>query len=168
MPEDRNHETAARTFLRTMLEPPLATGRRGVAEEPVQVTDELLAHVAEAPVLKVEGLNSPVKIASMELLCKGRIFLVRVRTAAGDEGIGVPNAMHLIHTYPIFINRVRRSSWVRMHASSSRCSGNCTGTTTITSTRALRSGSAWRPPSSPSSTCSASSPASRSATCSAA
>jgi hypothetical protein len=42
----------------------------------------------------------------MELFCNGRNFLVRVRTTDGAEGIAVPNAMHLIHTYPIFINRV--------------------------------------------------------------
>src|SRR5262249_51927275 len=65
-----------------------------------------LVRAAEAPVLKVEGLNSPVKIASMELLRNGRNFLVRVRTASGDEGLSVPNAMHLVHTYPIFLNRV--------------------------------------------------------------
>ena len=48
----------------------------------------------------------PVKIASMELLRNRRNFLVRVRTTDGAEGIGVPNAMHLVHTYPIFLNRV--------------------------------------------------------------
>ena len=42
----------------------------------------------------------------MELLRNGRNFVVRVRTADGALGIGVPNAMHLIHTYPIFVNRV--------------------------------------------------------------
>ncbi len=42
----------------------------------------------------------------MELLRNRRNFLVRVRTTDGAEGIGVPNAMHLVHTYPIFLNRV--------------------------------------------------------------
>ena len=51
-------------------------------------------------------LEKPVKIASMELLRNRRNFLVRVRTTDGAEGIGVPNAMHLVHTYPIFLNRV--------------------------------------------------------------
>jgi L-alanine-DL-glutamate epimerase-like enolase superfamily enzyme len=45
-------------------------------------------------------------IASMELLRNGRNFLVRVRTRDGVEGLSVPNAMHLVHTYPIFLNRV--------------------------------------------------------------
>ena len=52
------------------------------------------------------GSDRPVKIASMELLRNGRNFVVRVRTTDGAEGIGVPNAMHLVHTYPIFLNRV--------------------------------------------------------------
>ena len=59
-----------------------------------------------APVLRVDGLDKPVKIAAMELLRNGRNFVVRARTTDGAEGIGVPNAMHLIHTYPIFVNRV--------------------------------------------------------------
>jgi len=65
-----------------------------------------LDEVAAAPVLRVDGLGKPVKIAFMELLRNGRNFLVRVRAADGAEGIGVPNAMHMIHTYPIFLNRV--------------------------------------------------------------
>ena len=84
---------------------PLA-GRRGWADEPGVVSEERLAEVAEAPVLRVDALTEPVTIASMELLRNGRNFLVRVRSKEGAEGIGVPNAMHLIHTYPIFLNRV--------------------------------------------------------------
>jgi L-alanine-DL-glutamate epimerase-like enolase superfamily enzyme len=64
--------------------------------------DEVLA----TPVLRVDSLDKPVVIASMELLRNGRNFVVRVRTSDGAEGIGVPNAMHLVHTYPIFLNRV--------------------------------------------------------------
>ncbi len=68
--------------------------------------DRRLAEVANAPVLRVDGLEQPVKIASMELLRNRRNFLVRVRAADGAEGIAVPNAMHMVHTYPIFLNRV--------------------------------------------------------------
>ena len=81
-------------------------GRRGWADEGGGVTSEQLAKIAEAPVLRGEGLPEPVTIESMELLRNGRNFLVRVRSKEGAEGIGVPNAMHLIHTYPIFLNRV--------------------------------------------------------------
>ncbi len=62
--------------------------------------------VATAPVLRVEGLDRPVEIASVELLRNGRNFLVRARSTGGAEGIAVPNAMHMIHLYPVFLNRV--------------------------------------------------------------
>jgi L-alanine-DL-glutamate epimerase-like enolase superfamily enzyme len=70
--------------------------------------DRRLDEAARAPVLRLDGSDKPVKIASMELLRHRRNFLVRVRTTDGTEGIGVPNAMHLVHTYPIFLNRVAR------------------------------------------------------------
>jgi L-alanine-DL-glutamate epimerase-like enolase superfamily enzyme len=57
-------------------------------------------------VLRVEGLERPVTIAAMDLLRNRREFLVRVRTRDGAEGLAVANSMHLIHTYPIFLNRV--------------------------------------------------------------
>jgi L-alanine-DL-glutamate epimerase-like enolase superfamily enzyme len=68
--------------------------------------DERLARVLAEPVLNVEGLVGPVEITSMELLRNGRNFLVRVRAKDSAEGMSAPNAMHLIHTYPIFVNRV--------------------------------------------------------------
>ena len=65
-----------------------------------------LDDVAVAPVLHVNELETPVKIATMELLRHGRHFVVRVRSTDGTVGLAVPNAMHMIHTYPIFLNRV--------------------------------------------------------------
>lgn len=103
---------ARRSFLRSTLGVGAGAGllatsaRRGAGDEPSGVTDEQLVRAAEAPVLKVDGLTSPVQIASMELLKNGKTFLVRVRTTAGDEGLGVPNAMRLIDVYPIFLNNV--------------------------------------------------------------
>ncbi len=97
-----------RSFLGTALGSAILPGiaRGGAADEHRRVTPERLDEVAAAPVLSVEGLEKPVTIASMELLRNRRNFLVRVRTTDGAEGIAVPNAMHLIHTYPIFLNRV--------------------------------------------------------------
>ena len=85
---------------------PVSCAEGATAAEDRQSLEHRLDEVAAAPVLRVDGLDKPVKIASMELLRNGRNFLVRVRTTDGAEGIGVPNAMHLIHTYPIFLNRV--------------------------------------------------------------
>src|SRR4051812_22104058 len=78
----------------------------GVADDARRVSDAQLDRALEAPVLDAKGLPSPLKIASMTLLRNGKNFVVRVRTAGGDEGVAVPNCMHLVHTYPIFVNRV--------------------------------------------------------------
>ncbi|HEU5119197.1 MAG TPA: mandelate racemase/muconate lactonizing enzyme family protein [Isosphaeraceae bacterium] len=75
------------------------------AQEDRDRTDRLQA-AAEAPVLQVKGLDQPVHIESMDLLRNGREFLVRVRSRDGAEGLSVANSMHLVHTYPIFLNRV--------------------------------------------------------------
>jgi L-alanine-DL-glutamate epimerase-like enolase superfamily enzyme len=98
-----------RSFLRTSLGAGaglVAASRRGRADEAPRVSYEELDRAAEEPALRVEGLSSPVKIASMELLRNGQNFLVRVRTTAGDEGIGVPNASRLIEVYPFFVRKV--------------------------------------------------------------
>jgi L-alanine-DL-glutamate epimerase-like enolase superfamily enzyme len=97
-----------RSFLGgTMATGGLLLSARGAADDAdPRALAKRLDLVASAPVLSVDRLNKPVKIASMELLRNGRNFIVRVRTTDGAEGIGVPNAMHLIHTYPIFLNRV--------------------------------------------------------------
>ena len=84
----------------------VVAGREGGAAEPGGVGVERLAEVADRPVLDVEGLERPVKIVAMELLRNGDNFLVRARAADGAEGIGVPNAMHMVHLYPVFVNRV--------------------------------------------------------------
>lgn len=80
--------------------------RRARGDDAGRVSDAELRRAADAPVLELHGLTAPVTIRSMELLRNRNNFLVRVRTTSGDEGIAVPNAMHLVHTYPIFVNRV--------------------------------------------------------------
>jgi L-alanine-DL-glutamate epimerase-like enolase superfamily enzyme len=79
------------------------TARGGPAEA---VSEGRLIQIADAPVLRIDGAPSPVVIASMELLRNRNNFLVRVRTTAGDEGIGVPNAMRLVECYPLFVHKV--------------------------------------------------------------
>jgi L-alanine-DL-glutamate epimerase-like enolase superfamily enzyme len=97
-----------RTFLGTALGAGTSVAASGRATSGDDRRDLLrrLDEIAAAPVLRVESIDKPVKIASMELLRNGRNFLVRVRAADGAEGLSVPNAMHMVHTYPIFLNRV--------------------------------------------------------------
>jgi L-alanine-DL-glutamate epimerase-like enolase superfamily enzyme len=84
----------------------LATAPRARAADDLRATYARLDEAAAQPVLRVDSWSKPVTIASMELLRNRRNFLVRARTKDGAEGIGVPNAMHLVHTYPIFLNRI--------------------------------------------------------------
>ena len=97
-----------RAILRTALgatAAPALVGR-GEAQESPGASMERLRQVAETPVLRVEGIDRPVEIASLDLLRRGREYLVRARTKDGAEGYSVANSMHMIHTYPIFLNRV--------------------------------------------------------------
>ncbi len=84
----------------------LAKARHAFADDEVRANYARIDAAAAQPILRVDSLRKPVQIASMELLRNRRNFLVRVRTTDGAEGIGVPNAMHLVNTYPIFLNRV--------------------------------------------------------------
>ncbi|MBN2592939.1 MAG: hypothetical protein JXA81_05470, partial [Sedimentisphaerales bacterium] len=63
-----------------------------------------LEKAAEAPVLKLDGLGSPLVIESIELLRNEREYIVRVRSKDGAEGVAVTNdrAQYL---YPI-LNRL--------------------------------------------------------------
>jgi L-alanine-DL-glutamate epimerase-like enolase superfamily enzyme len=51
-----------------------------------------LDRAAAAPVLRREGLSSPVIIDSIRLLKKGRDYFLHVRSKDGAEGISVPNS----------------------------------------------------------------------------
>jgi len=84
----------------------VAASRRGKSDEDRRDVYQRLDKVASAPVLRVDAIEKPVKVASMELLRNRRNFAVRVRSTDGQEGIAVPNAMHMVHLYPIFLNRV--------------------------------------------------------------
>jgi len=64
-----------------------------------------LAAAAEGPVLKVDALTSPVKIASVEMLRSGQFYFVRVRSTDGAEGISVANSKAEFLA-PIFRQRV--------------------------------------------------------------
>lgn len=61
------------------------------ANERAAVTVEKLEKAAKRPVLRLEGLDQPVVIESIELLRKGGDFIVRVRSKDGAEGISLTN-----------------------------------------------------------------------------
>lgn len=62
-----------------------------VSQRP-RVTVEELDAAAEKPVLRLDGLDSPLMIQSIELLRKKNEYFVRVRSKAGVEGIAVANS----------------------------------------------------------------------------
>ena len=50
-----------------------------------------LDRAAALPVLKLDGLRSPVIIESIKLLNKGRDYFVHVRSKDGAEGVSLTN-----------------------------------------------------------------------------
>jgi L-alanine-DL-glutamate epimerase-like enolase superfamily enzyme len=69
-----------------------------------KVTVRGLDEAAEKPVLSLDGLDSPLVVASIELLRKGREYFVRVRSEDGAEGVAVTNS-RAAYLYPI-LNRL--------------------------------------------------------------
>ncbi|HEY2930252.1 MAG TPA: mandelate racemase/muconate lactonizing enzyme family protein [Acidobacteriota bacterium] len=62
--------------------------------------------VLSSPVLQVDTLKAPLKIARIDLLLNGSHFLVRARTADGAEGISVAHPDAMKTTFPILVKRV--------------------------------------------------------------
>jgi len=89
-----------------------ATGLASLIPGKGQARDEQMARVEAIdrafakPVLNREKLRQAVPIESMELLKNGKIFLVRVRSKDGAEGLSVANELRMVDSYPIFNNRV--------------------------------------------------------------
>src|SRR5882724_8272815 len=65
-----------------------------------------LAHAAAAPVLKRDGLTSPVIVDSIDLLKAGKEYFVRVRSKDGAVGISVCNPPRADYLDRIFKNLV--------------------------------------------------------------
>lgn len=84
---------------------PFVTSRSFSATEAQSVV-EAVDRAANAPVLNLDDIQSPVIIKSMELLRNGEEILVRVRSRGGAEGISVSNSYWLADTYSLFLNRV--------------------------------------------------------------
>ena len=68
-------------------------------------TVEQLDKAAAAPVLRLEGLTSPVVLDSIRLLKKGREYMVHVRSKDGAEGISFSNG-RAPYLYPILKQRI--------------------------------------------------------------
>jgi L-alanine-DL-glutamate epimerase-like enolase superfamily enzyme len=83
-----------------------AGARRADAGEKPRPTLDQLDRAAARPVLHLDALKAPVRVAALELLRNGRTFLVRARSTDGAEGLIVPNADRLRDVYPVFLNRV--------------------------------------------------------------
>ena len=77
-----------------------ATDRASSAARP-QVTIDQLERAAKAPILKLDGIKSPVKIASIELLRGRGVYFTRARSVDGAEGLAVTNN-RAAYLYPIF------------------------------------------------------------------
>ncbi len=70
-----------------------------------QVSINKLEKAAAKPVLKLDGLDSPLEIESIELLRKSRDYILRVRSKDGAEGVAVTNSRPDI-LHPILNKRV--------------------------------------------------------------
>jgi L-alanine-DL-glutamate epimerase-like enolase superfamily enzyme len=70
---------------------PAAVGGQGPGGKTPRPSVEELDRVAAAPVLKVDGLTSPVMIDSIRLLKRGREYVVHVRSKDGAEGVSFPD-----------------------------------------------------------------------------
>jgi len=73
------------------------TGRAGPAEPSLEELDR----AAAVPVLRLDGLKSPVVIDTIRLLKKGRDYLVHVRSRDGAEGVSLTNPPRADYFAPI-------------------------------------------------------------------
>lgn len=76
-----------------------ARARRG--EEAPRPGMEELGRIASAPVLKLDGLTTPVVIQSIRLLKKDKEYFVHVRSKDGAEGISLANPPRPEYLTPI-------------------------------------------------------------------
>ena len=65
-----------------------------------KVTVEKLEEAVETPVLRLDGLDSPLVVESIELLRKGGEYFVHVRSKDGAEGVALTNS-RAAYLYPI-------------------------------------------------------------------
>src|SRR5262245_22495044 len=103
-----------RTFLTTVAGAAASVAASAIAAEPSKVEGDLttlnvdaeLDRLLDAPVLKLDFVKEPVKIASIELLRNGNSHLLRTRSTAGVEVITVPHQEKIKVLYPILLKNV--------------------------------------------------------------
>jgi L-alanine-DL-glutamate epimerase-like enolase superfamily enzyme len=98
MPADR------RTFLKSAAA--LTCTASAHAAEPTSSSKPSLAEICDAPVLKLDALDRPVKIKSIELLKNGKVYLLRTRSTDGVEAVTVPHPSRMAIAYPIFLKLI--------------------------------------------------------------
>jgi L-alanine-DL-glutamate epimerase-like enolase superfamily enzyme len=91
---------------RTFLKSSAALAAAPMVSRAAETTREL-DRILDAPVLKTELLPGPVKIASIELLQNGKIYLLRTRSTDGAEAITVPHAGWTTLMHPILLKAAR-------------------------------------------------------------
>jgi L-alanine-DL-glutamate epimerase-like enolase superfamily enzyme len=65
-----------------------------------------LDRIVAEPVLRIDLLKTPVKIASLELLRSDASLLIRARSTDGAESVTVPNIARLAEVYPLLLQKV--------------------------------------------------------------
>ena len=91
-----------RSFIKSSIGAGVLTTAQGCLSttEPGNTSIAQLDKAASTPVLKVESITSPVKIASIELLRGENNFFVRTRSTDGAIGVAVTNS-RAAYLYPI-------------------------------------------------------------------
>jgi L-alanine-DL-glutamate epimerase-like enolase superfamily enzyme len=79
---------------------------RGADDKPGPVTVADLERILRQPVLRLDAVKKPVRVASIELLRTGKTFLVRARSTDGAESVTVPNPDKMVQVYPVFLKDV--------------------------------------------------------------
>ncbi|MDZ4847935.1 MAG: mandelate racemase/muconate lactonizing enzyme family protein [Pirellulaceae bacterium] len=86
---------------------------RDLKASPIQTTvalpteiDAVLTQILDSPVLSLAHVQEPVKIASIELLREGNIYLLRTRSSSGLEVITVPHQAKIGVLFPLLLKNV--------------------------------------------------------------
>lgn len=74
--------------------------------ESARATGEKVNCILDSPVLRLDGLDQPVMVQSLELLKHGKNYLMRSVSREGVEAITVPNPARMAEFWPIVLKRL--------------------------------------------------------------